>query len=191
MGLTVRFLADERDPLRSFTVHHSNGTRSTQHTNSLDAGEMLAWSRWQLGWLDATQIRCITDPVATVSLTPAAAPGDGIAMVGIPLSDTEVIVLESRRKIGYDARREIQFADGSRATIPALGTEGVLVYTVDTSLGTGELPLKIAGDSGNGQVDAYPILTEGQSVTIRGYTITVQSATATTHTVAIRKSAAT
>ena len=191
MGLGVRFLADERDPLLSFTVHHSNGTRSTQHTNSLGANEMLAWSRWQLGWLDARQIRCVTDPVATVSLTPVAAPGDGIAMVGIPLSDTEVIVVESRRKIGYDAGREIQFADGSHATLPALGTEGVLVYTVDAARLSGQLPLVVAGDNGDGQVDAYPILTEGESITIRGYTITVQSATATAHTVAITKSATT
>ena len=191
MGLVARFLAGEREPLLSYTAHHPNGTRSTQHTNSLGAGEMLAWSRWQLGWLDAMQIRCITDTEATVSLTPVAAPGNGVAMAAIPLSDTEVIVMESRRKIGYDVGTEIEWADGGYATLPALGTEGVFVYTVDAALGTGELPLKIAGDPGNGQVDAYPILTEGESITIRGYTITVQSATATTHTVAIRKSAAT
>ena len=190
MGLVARFLAGEREPLLSYTAHHPNGTRSTQHTNSLSAGEMLAWSRWQLGWLDAMQIRCITDTQATVSLTPVAAPGNGIAMAAVPLSGTEVIVMESRRKIGYDVGAEIRWADGGYATLPGLGTEGVLVYTVDTALGTGELPLKIAGDSGNGQVDAYPILTEGESITIRGYTITVQSATATTDTVTITKSTA-
>ena len=30
--------------------------------------EMLAWSRWQLGWLEPAQIRCIVEPSATVTL---------------------------------------------------------------------------------------------------------------------------
>ena len=31
--------------------------------------EMLAWSRWQLGWLDPTQIRCLTEPIHSDSQT--------------------------------------------------------------------------------------------------------------------------
>lgn len=69
--------------------------------------------------------------------------------------------------------------------VPVLQEEGVLVYTVDSTLGDGDLPLKVAGDTGDGHFPDYPILTQGQSVTIRGYTVTVQSATLTTHTIII------
>ena len=190
MGMGIWFLADARDRRLAYIVHHPNGARSAEYGSILAAREMLAWSRWQLGWLDASQIRCITDSEATVSLTPLAAPGDGPAMAAIPLSDTELIVVESRRRIGYDEEQQYRWPNGARTRFPALATEGVLVYTVDTARGTGQLPIRVAGDTGNGQIDAYPILTVGQSVTIGGYTITVQSATDTTHTVTIAKSAA-
>ena len=98
---------------------------------------MLAWSRWQLGWLDATQVRCIVEPEATVVLAPVAAPGDGIAMAAIPVSHTEMIIIESRRKIGYDAGLEHRWSNGVYTTYPGLATEGVLVYTVDAARTTG------------------------------------------------------
>ena len=145
-----------------------------------DADEMLAWSRWQLEWLDPSQVHCVTENQSTVTLGPVGDPGDNFAMAAIPLSETEVIVIESRRQIGYDAPAVLTGRTG-------LATEGVLVYTVDTSLGTGQLPVKVATDTGNGIIDHNPILSDGQSVTTNGYTITVQSSTETTHTVSITK----
>ncbi|MXV89209.1 MAG: hypothetical protein F4121_09275 [Acidimicrobiia bacterium] len=136
--------------------------------------EMLAWSRWQLGWLTTGQVRCVTEGDATVVLSPVADPGDGTAMAAIPLSDTEVIVVESRRRIGYD-------------DIP-WGSDGVLVYTVDSTLDSGALPLKIGDDTGSGTIDRSPFLTEGESLSLRGYTITVRSATSTADTVVITRS---
>ncbi len=141
---------------------------------------MLAWSRWQLEWLDPSQVYCVTENESTVTLGPVGDPGDNFAMAAIPLSETEVIVIESRRQIGYDAPAVLTGRTG-------LATEGVLVYTVDTSLGTGQLPVKVATDTGNGIIDHNPILSDGQSVTTNGYTITVQSSTETTHTVSITK----
>ena len=64
--------------------------------------EMLAWSRWQLGWLEPAQIRCIVEPSATVTLTAIDQPGDGVAMIAVPVGETEVIVIESRRDRGFD-----------------------------------------------------------------------------------------
>ena len=125
---------------------------------------------------------------ATVALSPIAAPGDGIAVAAVPLSDSEAIVVESRCRIGYDTPTEYSFAtDGVRGSYPALGAEGVLVYTVDASLWSGSLPIKVAGDTGDGQVGDYPILTPGQSVTVHGYTIAVISDDGATHTVTITK----
>ena len=137
--------------------------------------EMLAWSRWQLGWLADPHVQCVVSFPATVALSPVAGPGDGIAMAGVPLSDTEVIVIESRHSTGYDS--------GS-----ALLAEGVLVYTVDAGVSSGLLPIKLAGDPGNAHLDDYPLLAVGESVTVRGYTITVVADDGDTYTVTIAKS---
>lgn len=177
MSMWSYFLADVQDPRLAHTWRWPDGGTSTGYTASLFADEMLAWSRWQLGWLGPDQVHCVTDPHTTVTLTPAADPGDGTAMVAVPISESEVIVVEARRKIGDDQGQAYESPDGVRTTYPALATEGVLVYTVDATLESGDLPLKVVGDSGNGQVDDYPILVSGQSVTIHGYTITVVSTT--------------
>ena len=164
------------DPNWSVTDFGPMGVRvyfPSARNEYLDAREMLAWSRWQLGWIDAEQIRCVTSAEATITLSPVASdPGDATAMAAVPLSHTEVIVIESRRQIGYDTE---------------LTTEGVLVYTVDAAIGSGLLPVKVAGDTGNRRIDRHPLLTVGQSVTVRGYTITVDSDNGTHHTVTITK----
>ena len=108
-------------------------------------------------------------------------------MIAIPVSETEVIVIESRRKLGYDAGREHQWPDGDKTTFPALPDEGILVYTVNASLDSGQLPLRVAGDPGNGHLERNPILTEGESITVGDYTITVSSATDHSDTVTITK----
>ena len=159
MGLSAAVPVDDRDP-SGFTY----------------AGEMLAWSRWQLGWLDDDQIRCISDSTATVTLSPVSDPGDGIAMAAVPVSANELIVVESRRPIGYDEHA-------------ALGDGAVIVYTVDARTGSGDLPIKLAGDAGRGHTYESPILTVGESVTVRGYTITVIADDGDTHTVTISKRA--
>ena len=186
-GSGVRILADPPDPAPGHLAHFPNGATSTQFTPALGAWEMLAWSRWQLGWLDETQIRCVTEPTETIDLSPIADPGEGIAMAAVPLSDTEVLVIESRRRTGYDAGWPFRWSNGVRSDLPGLPTEGVLVYSVDAARVSGLLPIKVAGDTGNGRVDAYPILTEGESLTLLGYTITLDSATEEIHTVTITK----
>ena len=157
MGLSSAVPVDDRDP-SAFTY----------------AGEMLAWSRWQLGWLDDDQILCISDSDATVTLSPVSDPGDGIAMAAISVSANELIVVESRRPIGYDEHA-------------ALGDGAVIVYTVDARTGSGDLPIKLAGDAGRGHTYESPILTVGESVTVRGYTITVIADDGDTHTVTITR----
>ena len=190
MGLGASFLTRSDDPRIQGSRLWTDGGRGTGAAWWLDAREMLAWSRWQLGWLDQSQIRCITTDEATVTLGPIADPAGAAAMAAVPLSDTEVLVIESRRKTDYDdTRTQFRQGNGFQVTFPALVTEGVLVYTVDASIGSGELPMAVAGDSGDGLVDDYPILTAGQQVTVHGYTITVDSDDGHTHTVTITKNA--
>ena len=90
MGLQGRYLAP-----RSAT-----GGGGFDFGHSLYA--MLAWSRWQLGWLEPSQIRCIVEPSATVTLSAIDQPGDGVAMIAVPVGETEVIVIESRRIRAFD-----------------------------------------------------------------------------------------
>ena len=140
---------------------------------------MLAWSRWQLGWLEPSQIRCIVEPSATVTLTAIDQPGDGVAMIAVPVGETEVIVIESRRDRGYD-RGYLRGYDRDAAN-----NDGVLVYTVDSSLR--ELPIRFATDGGEGFLDQSPILPVGTSITVKGYEITVVEDTGDTHTVRVSK----
>lgn len=148
---------------------------------------MLAWSRWQLGWLSETQVSCVTDDKATVRLGPVASPGAETAMAAIPLNSHEVIVIESRRQIGYDAPDGYVASSGATTEFPTLITPGVVVYTVDSFVESGKLPVKFAGDSGNGQVNDFPVLELGESVTLRGYTITVTADDGDTHTVSMTR----
>lgn len=189
MGLQASFLAAE-DDRRLLIRHEFASGKIVEYIPTWLPQEMLAWSRWQLGWLSEAQVACINEAKATVTLDPIARPGSGIAMAAVPLSSREVIVIESRRKLGRDV--DVDVGDGRNPEIvsgrsPKLAHEGVLVYTVDALAGTGALPLKIAGDSGNGQIDDYPLLEAGDSVTLRGYIITITADDGQAHTVSITR----
>ena len=97
-----------------------------------------------------------------------------------------MIVVESRRKLGFDATAPHTHQNG---LMPRHGLleEGVLVYSVDSRIDNGQLPIKVAGDSGNGQVDDFPTLQVGESVTVSGYTIVVTSDDGDTHSVQITR----
>ena len=148
--------------------------------------EMLSWSRWQLGWLNPEQIVCGVRSGATVRLHPVAEPGEGTAALVVPLSEHEMIVVESRRRLGFDATAPHTHQNGA---MPRHGLleEGVLVYTVDSRIDNGQQPIKIAGDSGNSRVDEFPALQAGESVTVAGYTIAVTADDGDTHSVQITR----
>lgn len=148
--------------------------------------EMLSWSRWQLGWLEPQQVACGVRSGRTVRLRPIARPGTGTAAVIVPLSDDEMIVVESRRKLGYDATAPDTHQNGAMLRHGLL-EEGVLVYTVDSRIGNGQLPIKVAGDTGNSQVDNSPVLQTGEAITVRDYTIVVTADDGGTHSVQITR----
>ena len=165
MGLQGRYLAPK------------SATRGFGYGQTLYA--MLAWSRWQLGWLEPSQIRCIVEPSATVTLTAIDQPGDGVAMIAVPVGETEVIVIESRSGRGFDGG----YLRGYDRDVE--NNDGVLVYTVDSSLS--ELPIRFATDGGEGFLDQSPILQVGTSITVKGYEITVIEDSGDTHTVRVSK----
>ena len=162
-----------------------SGVYGVMTAPAMRADEMLAWHRWQLDWLGESQVRCLSGSEASVTLAPIAQPDGQVAMAAIPLNAREVIVVESRRKLGYDADVLLTGPRGETVSFPALLHEGALVYTVDMLTPSGHLPMRIAGDSGNGQVDGYPVLEVGESVTVRGYTITLDADNGDAHAITI------
>lgn len=126
-----------------------------------EAPEFFAFERWQLGWLDDTQILCQPDGEQTVTLSALELQGD-IKAVMIPVSQNKVVVVESRRSVGYDAD---------------LPKTGALVYTVDTSIYSGEGTLVVYPILENDPYRYNSPLAVGESVTVDGVTVTVLEAT--------------
>ncbi|HRJ75896.1 MAG TPA: hypothetical protein PLX90_07860, partial [Anaerolineales bacterium] len=123
----------------------------------------------QMGWLDDEQIFCQTEGEQTVTLSAIETIG-GVKAVMIPVSETKVVVVESRRRLGYDAN---------------LVKEGALVYTVDTSIYSGEGALVVYPILENDPYRDQSPLTVGESFTIDGVTITVLEATNESDTVQV------
>lgn len=116
-----------------------------------EAPEFLAWERWQLDWLADTQIVC--EPMdGEYTLEPIETVGGTKALM-VAVSDTRLVVVESRRALGLDS---------------GLTTPGALVYTVDSTIATGQGPIRVL----NGQ----QTLVVGESVETDGVRVEVVSA---------------
>ena len=188
MFVNVFFLVPADHPGITATFERPDGTTATEQYPWLAPREMLGWHRWVLGWLDESQIECVTDDQETVELSALADPGSGTAMAAIRLGRNEVLVLESRREQGYDTDLPATRFDGASGTQPRLIEEGVLAYTVDAYPASHRLPVRLAQDpDGTQMLDEDPILAVGESVTVRGYTITVTADDGDTHTVSITR----
>ena len=187
MGLNSYFFTVERDA----RLRHQRSSRergvTTEYVGGLTMSEMPGWNRWLLGWIDDDQMHCVTDAESEVSLAPLAQPGGDTALAVIPLNHHEFIVIESRRRLGYDRDTEFTENDGFQVRLPNLIEEGVLIYTVDVALGGGSLPIKIVVPEVDDELVGSPVLTVGQSLTVRGYTISVTADDGDRHTVSIQR----
>ncbi|WUD75159.1 M6 family metalloprotease domain-containing protein [Streptomyces sp. NBC_00510] len=91
-------------------------------------GDLFAWHKWRLGWLDDWQVVCVRDPGArSVHLTPVEVPG-GRKVAVIPLGRTRAYVIEARAARGNDS-------EACR--------EGVLIYQVRTDVDSGHGPVTV------------------------------------------------
>jgi hypothetical protein len=148
---------EEYDRIFSLT-----GNFSVMSNVSATSPEFLAYERWMLGWLDNDQIYCMETPEQTLHLTPIEIQG-GIKAVMVPVSETKLVVVESRRALGYD-----EF----------MAEPGALVYTVDSSVYTGQGPIVVLPADESDPYRYSSTLLEGESVTVDGVTITVLEASA-------------
>lgn len=146
--------------------------------NSFDANSpgLTSWERWVLGWLDDSQMACVTPRTSgpiTAKLSALHVSGGQKALV-IPVNDTQVIVVETRRANGIDAH---------------IQKPGTLVYMVDSKAGSGNRPIKVFPKTGV----TDPYLTQaprsaGESVTVAGIKVEVLSSTTTEDTVQVSAS---
>lgn len=136
-----------------------------------NAPEFFAFERWNLGWLEDSQIVCQTGNDQTTTLSAIETAG-GTKAVIVPLGETKVLVVESRRALGYDAN---------------LKKAGALVYVVDTSIYSGEGTMEVFPKLENDPYYDNSPLAVGESVTVQGVTITVIEATDEGDTVKVTK----
>ncbi|MFG2146280.1 M6 family metalloprotease domain-containing protein [Streptomyces sp. NPDC048696] len=90
--------------------------------------QYFAWQSWKLGWTGDDQVRCrASEGSDTVYLT-AVEYGSGTKMAVVPTGPTTAYVVESRRAVHGDS---------------GLCSTGALVYRVDTSVPTGQGPIRV------------------------------------------------
>lgn len=128
----------------------------------LVGNEMLAWHRWQLGWLADERVACIDAAQASLDLSPMAS-STGIGAAVVPVGEFKVVVVENRRRVGYDLH---------------LQQEGVLVYTIDTTRLTGSAPIVVQGSYSGDWPDSAVLLQPGESIVVEGLSISVVSRSA-------------
>lgn len=129
--------------------------------------ELLVWHRFLLGFLEDQQIHCITSPEPSTHLIePVAANTRGVKGLIVPISNTEAIVVESRRSIGFDT-----------ALINRNDLVGVVVYTLDTKIPYRRSPVRVE-----------KVLKTNEGITLGGFNISVIETGSTGDVVKIEKS---
>ena len=121
--------------------------------------EMLAWHRWQLGWIEDSEVFCATSSTTSIKLGPLTK-NLGSRMLVMPVDSSRVLVAENRAIDGYDKN---------------LLTGGILVYSVDERIATGKGPIKVQGDYSGDWPDSSVLLQPGEKITVTGYEISVTS----------------
>jgi hypothetical protein len=133
------------------------------------APEFFGWERWFLGWLTDSQVQCIsTKGTASYVLTPIE--NVGAKIVAINIGNSINLFVESRRSIGYDSK---------------IVKPGVLVYLVDTSLGSGYGIVKVLPINNNDGFKQRATLSVGESISYGSITVKYASSDANTDTIVV------
>lgn len=131
--------------------------------SSMFAPSHTAWERYVLGWIDDSQVDCVNPRSTgehTATVTPINSSGGKKAVI-VPVGETKAVVIESRRATTYDSN---------------MTKEGALVYVVDSSLQSGNGPIKVyPAGGGSDPWFANSPRAVGESVTIEGVKVEVIS----------------
>lgn len=132
---------------------------------SLKAIELNGWNRFTQGWLKDNQFLCrdastITRDGLEVSLISMSSIQSGLKSLLVKLSDTKMLVVESRRSGGFD-------------NIPRQ-EEGILIYTVDMTIPSIQGGYKTQRRTGSTAPDfTDALLKSGDSIAVEGIVVTV------------------
>jgi hypothetical protein len=111
--------------------------------------ELLAWERWLLGWVDDSEIHCVsTAGDYLIQINPTFNTDNETAMVIVNLEPYLNLVIEMKDQNPYCL----------------LCTKGLLIYTVDTRLGGMQGPIKVLRPSHSTNIvkeDALLIFKDG------------------------------
>lgn len=151
-------------------AHRSVGMFGLMGLISGPARELFAFERWDLGWLDDSQVVCADSGETIATLTPIERRG-GTKMLVVPLSATSAVVVESRRLEGFDTGF----------------TPGALVYVIDTAVRTLQGPLRVLPINDGDLLKGSAPLTVGRSLTYEGVTVTLLSSDADGDVVKVEK----
>jgi M6 family metalloprotease-like protein len=128
--------------------------------------EHNGWDRYLLGWLGASQVACLpkadlTAAGTSVTLNPLVRQNADIKVAVVPLSTSKILVMESRKIEGYDTMKASE--------------QGVLVYTVDMTLGhlKGGYVTRPRPGAADRTWFTDAALHAGDAVTVEGVTVTV------------------
>jgi M6 family metalloprotease-like protein len=144
------------NPSDAATQHRFVGGFGLMGLISGNAPEYFAFERWQLGWLFDRQIVCLESGDETVTLNAIESTGGRKAVI-VPRSRSKAVVVESRRRLGYDVN---------------LVKPGALVYVVDTSVASGQGPLVVHPVLENDPFRDRSPLGVGESTTVEDVRIT-------------------
>jgi M6 family metalloprotease-like protein len=102
----------------------------TDYYGKGDNRDMMGWQKWQLSWIEDSQVVCLdaNKPFKSIQiLTPVSDSIDGNKIIIIKLSESKVIVIEKRSKNIY-----CELCSG-----------GIYTYTVDSTIEGGKGPIKM------------------------------------------------
>jgi M6 family metalloprotease-like protein len=133
---------------------------------SNEAIELGAWDRYLQGWLTNDQIACrqlsdLSKSGESITLDPLVGQSAGLKSIMIPISASKILVIESRKRKGFDAPLSV----------------GLLVYTVDMKLGqlSGGYVVKPRPGASDKREFLDAALRVGDSITVGGVSISVVS----------------
>jgi M6 family metalloprotease-like protein len=134
------------------------------------APDHFTWDKWRMGWLPDTAVDCVSEKGSTthVLMPLEKSPGQGTQAVIVAVSDTQALIAELRTKNGVDDK----LCDES---------SGILLYTVDTEVPSGQGPLRVLNNTPDRYTCSYPAnraalsFEEGRSssMTIKEFGVTV------------------
>ena len=174
MGLVDLYASTASNSANRYDGFRYTGEFSYMGLSSYESNSpsLLAFERWNLGWIEDSQIECMKSSQLTKLISPVQTSG-GTKAVVIPISQTKAVVIESRRALGIDK---------------ALSKSGALVYVVDSSIQSGLGPVKVfPSDLVNDPRYLKAPRGIGESVTVEGITIKVTQSDSSGDTVEISR----